>query len=133
MCYNDFIYAYLYKEFVKFSFVLQEAGHISIGDVSNRFALPISFLSSVVEERLGTCIHGVINEDTVYTPAYVARQNACIRGLFAAITRSTPLVVLLKENTLDERLFFNVLDELLRSKRVAGEVSLVYKTKNAIF
>ena len=46
--------------------------------------------SKVVEARLGTIIHGQLDQlerGVLFTEAFVARQMACIRGVFSAITK----------------------------------------------
>ena len=44
----------------------------------------------VLEARLGTIIHGQLDQlerDVLFTEAFVARQMACIRGVFSAIIK----------------------------------------------
>ena len=57
----------------------------------------------VLEARLGTIIHGQLDQlerGVLFTEAFVARQMACIRGVFSAITKylllSTNRFVLLR-------------------------------------
>ena len=48
------------------------------------------FVWKVVEARLGTLIHGQLDQlerGVLFTDAFVARQMACIRGVFSAITK----------------------------------------------
>ena len=48
------------------------------------------FSFKVVETRLGTLIHGQLDQlerGVLFTDAFVARQMACIRGVFSAITK----------------------------------------------
>lgn len=52
--------------------------------------LPNIFSSKLVEARLGTIIHGQLDQlerGVLFTDAFVARQMACIRGVFSAITK----------------------------------------------
>ena len=51
--------------------------------------LPI-FSCKLVEARIGTIIHGQLDQlerGVLFTDAFVARQMACIRGVFSAITK----------------------------------------------
>ena len=48
------------------------------------------FSCKLVEARLGTIIHGQLDQlerGVLFTDAFVARQMACIRGVFSAITK----------------------------------------------
>lgn len=48
------------------------------------------FSFKLVEARLGTIIHGQLDQlerGVLFTDAFVARQMACIRGVFSAITK----------------------------------------------
>ena len=59
-------------------------------DVSDsEWMFPI-FPPKLVEARLGTIIHGQLDQlerGVLFTDAFVARQMACIRGVFSAITK----------------------------------------------
>uniref|UniRef100_A0A8D3DVM4 E3 UFM1-protein ligase 1 n=1 Tax=Scophthalmus maximus TaxID=52904 RepID=A0A8D3DVM4_SCOMX len=69
---------------------LQEAGLISIAELCKSYDLPGDFLNEELSKRLGKLIQGEMdqyNRGVIFTPAFVARHKARIRGLFSAITR----------------------------------------------
>ncbi|XP_057308369.1 E3 UFM1-protein ligase 1 homolog isoform X1 [Hydractinia symbiolongicarpus] len=104
---------------------LQEAGQVAIADLAKTFNLPIEFLLSLIETRLGTQIHGQldpINRDVLFTAAFIARNIARIRGIFSAITKPTQVIQLVAQYGLPEKLFFNVLQTLVESQRLSGAV-----------
>ncbi|KAL9235232.1 hypothetical protein vseg_010011 [Gypsophila vaccaria] len=65
---------------------LQECSHIAVADLAANLQLPSDLLSSVLHSRLGTLIHGRLEGGQLYTPAYVARVNAMVRGAARGIT-----------------------------------------------
>lgn len=69
---------------------LQEAGLMSISELCKSYDLPGDFLSEELSKRLGKLIQGEMDQyhrGVIFTPAFVARHKARIRGLFSAITR----------------------------------------------
>lgn len=62
---------------------------IMLGAADSEWMFPI-FSCKLVEDRLGTIIHGQLDQlerGVLFTDAFVARQMACIRGVFSAITK----------------------------------------------
>ncbi|XP_066914006.1 E3 UFM1-protein ligase 1 homolog [Clytia hemisphaerica] len=113
---------------------LQENGQTVIADVAKTFNLPSEFILSVIEARLGTIIHGSLdpmNKDVLFTEAFIARNIARIRGIFSAITRPTSVMQLLVQYNLPDKLFFNVLETLVKSNRLCG--ALQGRQEKAIF
>ena len=56
------------------------------------------FSYKLVEARLGTIIHGQLDQlerGVLFTEAFVARQMACIRGVFSAVTKYVIITSLL--------------------------------------
>ncbi|XP_038582929.1 E3 UFM1-protein ligase 1 [Micropterus salmoides] len=104
---------------------LQEAGLISISELCKNYDLPGDFLSEELSKRLGKLIQGEMdqyNRGVIFTPAFVARHKARIRGLFSAITRPTPVSSVTAAFGFQEHLLYSVLEELVNSGRLKGSV-----------
>ncbi|XP_034383789.1 E3 UFM1-protein ligase 1 [Cyclopterus lumpus] len=104
---------------------LQEAGLISIAELCKTYDLPGDFLSEELSKRLGKLIQGEMdqyNRGVIFTPAFVARHKARIRGLFSAITRPTPVSSMIGAFGFQEHLLYSVLEELVNTGRLRGSV-----------
>lgn len=104
---------------------LQEAGLISIAELCKNYDLPGDFLTEELSKRLGKLIQGEMdqyNRGLIFTPAFVARHKARIRGLFSAITRPTPVSSMIAAFGFQEHLLYSVLEELVNSGRLKGSV-----------
>ncbi|XP_060908663.1 E3 UFM1-protein ligase 1 [Labrus mixtus] len=104
---------------------LQEAGLISISELCKSYDLPGDFLSEELSKRLGKLIQGEMdqyNRGVIFTPAFVARHKARIRGLFSAITRPTPVSSMIGTFGFQEHLLYSVLEELVNTGRLKGSV-----------
>uniref|UniRef100_UPI0037E82F7C E3 UFM1-protein ligase 1 n=1 Tax=Semicossyphus pulcher TaxID=241346 RepID=UPI0037E82F7C len=104
---------------------LQEAGLISIAELCKSYDLPGDFLSEELSKRLGKLIQGEMdqyNRGVIFTPAFVARHKARIRGLFSAITRPTPVSSMIGVFGFQEHLLYSVLEELVNTGRLKGSV-----------
>ncbi|XP_073348908.1 E3 UFM1-protein ligase 1 [Pagrus major] len=104
---------------------LQTAGLISIAELCKNYDLPGDFLSEELSKRLGKLIQGEMdqyNRGVIFTPAFVARHKARIRGLFSAITRPTPVSSMIGAFGFQEHLLYSVLEELVDTGRLKGSV-----------
>ncbi|XP_019947507.2 E3 UFM1-protein ligase 1 [Paralichthys olivaceus] len=104
---------------------LQEAGLISIAELCKSYDLPGDFLSEELSKRLGKLIQGEMdqyNRGVIFTPAFVARHKARIRGLFSAITRPTPVSSMIGAFGFQEHLLYSVLEELVNTGRLKGSM-----------
>ncbi|KAA8583253.1 hypothetical protein FQN60_015799 [Etheostoma spectabile] len=104
---------------------LQEAGLISIAELCKNYDLPGDFLSEELSKRFGKLIQGEMdqyNRGVIFTPAFVARHKARIRGLFSAITRPTPVSSMIGTFGFQEHLLYSVLEELVNTGRLKGSV-----------
>ncbi|KAI3364480.1 hypothetical protein L3Q82_010831 [Scortum barcoo] len=104
---------------------LQEAGLISIAELCKSYDLPGDFLSEELSKRLGKLIQGEMdqyNRGIIFTPAFVARHKARIRGLFSSITRPTPVSNMIGAFGFQEHLLYSVLEELVNTGRLKGSV-----------
>ncbi|KAK5853384.1 hypothetical protein PBY51_007172 [Eleginops maclovinus] len=104
---------------------LQEAGLISIAELCKNYDLPGDVLTEELSKRLGKLIKGEMDEynrGVIFTPSFVARHKARIRGLFSAITRPTPVSSMIAAFGFQEHLLYSVLEELVNTGRLKGSV-----------
>ncbi|XP_077976993.1 E3 UFM1-protein ligase 1-like isoform X2 [Glandiceps talaboti] len=104
---------------------LQESGQVTIGELTKQYDLPGEFITEVIEERLGSIIQGQMHEydrGVIFTEAFVARQSAMIRGVCTAITRPTPVINLMNQYKLQEKLFYTILEDLIKCGRLKGNI-----------
>ncbi|XP_057782761.1 E3 UFM1-protein ligase 1 homolog [Salvia miltiorrhiza] len=59
---------------------LQECSQISLAEIAAQLQVGSELIVSVLEPRIGTLIKGRLEGGQLYTPAYVARVNAMVRG-----------------------------------------------------
>ncbi|CAF93798.1 unnamed protein product, partial [Tetraodon nigroviridis] len=101
---------------------LQEAGLISVAELCKNYDLPGDFLSEELSKRLGKLIQGEkdqYNQGVIFTPAFVARHRARIRGLFSAITTVSSMI---STFGFQEHLLYSVLEDLVGAGRLKGNV-----------
>ncbi|KAJ9565423.1 hypothetical protein OSB04_001389 [Centaurea solstitialis] len=65
---------------------LQECSQIALAEIAAQLQVGSELLVTVLEPRLGTRIKGRLEGGQLYTPAYVARVNAMVRGAARGIT-----------------------------------------------
>ncbi|XP_010685858.2 E3 UFM1-protein ligase 1 homolog isoform X2 [Beta vulgaris subsp. vulgaris] len=65
---------------------LQVCSQIAMAELAAQLQVGSELISSVLESRLGTLIKGRLEGGQLYTPAYVARVNAMVRGAARGIT-----------------------------------------------
>ncbi|XP_074302186.1 E3 UFM1-protein ligase 1 homolog isoform X1 [Silene latifolia] len=65
---------------------LQECSQIAVADLAAQLQVGSELVASMLESRLGTLIKGRLEGGQLYTPAYVARVNAMVRGAARGIT-----------------------------------------------
>ncbi|XP_024233610.1 E3 UFM1-protein ligase 1 [Oncorhynchus tshawytscha] len=104
---------------------LQEAGLVNIPELCKNYDLPGDFLTEELSKRLGKVIQGQMDEynrGVLFTPAFVSRHRARIRGLFSAVTRPTPVSNVIGVYGFQEHLLYSVLEELVNTGRLKGTV-----------
>nr|XP_043635591.1 E3 UFM1-protein ligase 1 homolog [Erigeron canadensis] len=65
---------------------LQECSQIALAEIAAQYQVGSELLVTVLEPRLGSKVKGRLEGGQLYTPAYVARVNAMVRGAARAIT-----------------------------------------------
>ncbi|OMO67640.1 E3 UFM1-protein ligase 1 [Corchorus capsularis] len=73
---------------------LQECSQIALAELAAQLHVGSELVASVLEPRLGTMVKGRLEGGQLYTPAYVARVSAMVRGASRGITVPTNLAVL---------------------------------------
>ncbi|RYR23186.1 hypothetical protein Ahy_B03g068445 isoform B [Arachis hypogaea] len=73
---------------------LQECSQIALTELAAQLNVGLDLVASMLEPRLGTMVKGRLEGGQLYTPAYVARMNAMVRGAARGITVPTNLTVL---------------------------------------
>ncbi|XP_021278593.1 E3 UFM1-protein ligase 1 homolog [Herrania umbratica] len=73
---------------------LQECSQIALAELAAQLHVGSELVASVLEPRLGTMVKGRLEGGQLYTPAYVARICAMVRGASRGITVPTNLSVL---------------------------------------
>ena len=69
---------------------LREAGMVGVGDLARRFDMSADLMSKALTERMGSIVRGRMEGALLYTPGYVARLTAQLRGAMrAALTPTT--------------------------------------------
>ncbi|KAK7859293.1 e3 ufm1-protein ligase 1 like protein, partial [Quercus suber] len=73
---------------------LQECSQIALAEIATQLNVGSEMITSVLEPRLGTLVKGRLEGGQLYTPAYVARVSAMVRGSARGITVPTNLSAL---------------------------------------
>ncbi|KAK1256899.1 hypothetical protein QJS04_geneDACA014646 [Acorus gramineus] len=81
---------------------LQECSHIALAELAAQLNVGSELVASVLEPRLKTIIKGRLEGGQLYTPGYVARVTAMVRGAARSITIPTNLPTSLFNGILKE-------------------------------
>lgn len=73
---------------------LQECSQIALAELAAQLHVGSELVASVLEPRLGTLVKGRLEGGQLYTPAYVARVSAMVRGASRGITVPINLSIL---------------------------------------
>lgn len=109
---------YMNDTVAEISEILQERGKLTLGEICQRFSLPIDFVqlhfislvggtSSSATTAASSCnttafiaaTLDALDNGSIYTQSYISRQTALVRGLFSSLTCPTPLSSLLTPNS----------------------------------
>ncbi|XP_061176553.1 E3 UFM1-protein ligase 1-like [Saccostrea echinata] len=104
---------------------LQDKGYLTMVDITKQYDLPSDFVSSHIRDRVGKIIKGKLDSqdrDVIYTGAFITRMKAQIRGALSAVTRPTTVAMVMQRYGFQERLFFNILEELVHTGRLKGSL-----------
>ncbi|EPS73082.1 hypothetical protein M569_01673, partial [Genlisea aurea] len=70
---------------------LQECSQISLAEIASQLQVGSELIASVIEPRLGNLVKGRLEGGQLYTPAYVARLTAMVRGAARGVGLPTNL------------------------------------------
>lgn len=101
---------------------LAEKGMCTLAGVASSRQLPVAFVTSAVQERLGKRLDAELRDGALYTRSYVDRQQAQVRGAFAALTKPAPVAAIAGEHGLDTRTLDGVLNALIEGGGLNGVV-----------
>uniref|UniRef100_L7M9L6 E3 UFM1-protein ligase 1 homolog n=1 Tax=Rhipicephalus pulchellus TaxID=72859 RepID=L7M9L6_RHIPC len=102
---------------------LQQAGHITFGEITKQYDLPPDFLEDVIHSRLGTVIRGQADPHDsrhIFTDAYVTRHKYRVRGALSAAIRPVSLSSLVNAFNFPDKLLYGMIEDLLKEGRLAG-------------
>nr|CAG4640670.1 EOG090X0267 [Eulimnadia texana] len=118
--------SYLDRIAEEFNETLQQVGQISVNDLTKQYDLPAEFLLDQIVARLGTIIQGQqdsTDSRVFFTEGFLARNKARIRGALSAITKPVPVSAILSHFKFPERIFFAVVEDLIREGQLDGILS----------
>ncbi|EEC08314.1 conserved hypothetical protein [Ixodes scapularis] len=104
---------------------LQQAGHITFGEITKQYDLPPDFLEDVIHSRLGSTIKGHADPHDrrhIFTDAYVAQHKYRVRGALSAVTRPVSLSSLVNMFQFPEKLLYGMIEDLVKEGRLAGSL-----------
>ncbi|XP_077488736.1 UFM1 specific ligase 1 [Amblyomma americanum] len=102
---------------------LQQAGHITFGEITKQYDLPPDFLEDVIHSRLGTVIRGQADPHDnrhIFTDAYLTRHKYRVRGALSAAIRPVTLSSLVNVFNFPDKLLYGMIEELLKEGRLSG-------------
>ena len=102
---------------------LQQAGTLAIPSLTKVYDLPTDFLIEQIHERLGSIIEGFKDDHdpkVLLTTSHVARNRARVRGVLSAVTVPTTVSSIISKFGFQEKLFFSLAEELIRTGRLPG-------------
>lgn len=107
---------YLQKIAIEINEKLAQDGELSVSDLTIQFDLPSEFLlSQVMEKYLGKLIKGRQDSSDsriFFTPSYISRCKAKIRGGVLALTHPTSVTQIIQQIGIQERKFFALFNEV---------------------
>ncbi|ESQ37376.1 hypothetical protein EUTSA_v10002404mg [Eutrema salsugineum] len=114
---------------------LQECSQVSVAELAGQLQVGSELVQSVLEPRLGTLVKARLEGGQLYTPAYVARVTAMVRGasrgIFVPSNLSalwTPLQQLVQEMNgasgvpIENSFFQSIFNRLLKEEEMLGSL-----------
>ncbi|CAN6442460.1 unnamed protein product [Victoria cruziana] len=125
---------------------LQECSQIALAELAAQLHVSSELISNVLEPRLGKIVKGRLEGGQLYTPSYIARVNAMVRGAVRGITVPTNLSTVwnslqqsLQETdgavgiSVETSLFQSLFNEMLKEKEVLGSLRAGIHWTPAVF
>eukprot|EP01060_Flectonema_neradi_P003377 TRINITY_DN12168_c0_g1_i1.p1 TRINITY_DN12168_c0_g1~~TRINITY_DN12168_c0_g1_i1.p1 ORF type:complete len:715 (+),score=115.62 TRINITY_DN12168_c0_g1_i1:85-2229(+) len=121
--------AYLYGITEQIAHLLKSSGRLSLLDLARRFNLEFSLLSEYITAQLSSkktpLLKVILEENYLYTEAFIVRQFRILRGSFLAITVPTnipSLIASLSKEPSVQTVLYGELQKLLDSGILKGTV-----------
>ena len=88
-------------------------GELKIGDLARKHRLTVADMENALASRLGTYVHGRVERQVLFTPAFIQKQTATIVGALTAATRPTSTLDIIQRFRLQPELFETTLKQVL--------------------
>ncbi|AES88777.2 E3 UFM1-protein ligase-like protein [Medicago truncatula] len=108
---------------------LQECSQIALTELAAQLNVGLDLIASILEPRLGTIVKGRLEGGQLYTPAYVARVSAMVRGAARGITRWMEQVGV----AVDGSFFQSLFNGLVKGGEILGSVRAGVHWTPAVF
>jgi hypothetical protein len=89
-------------------------GELKIGDLARKHRLTVADMENALASRLGTFVHGRVERQVLFTPAFIQKQTATIIGALTAATRPTSTLDIIQRFRLQPELFETTLKQVCR-------------------
>jgi hypothetical protein len=104
--------------------MLQLQSEVSLSQLADRFQFTNEFVQSLIVRNAGVTIHGVFEDEVLYTENFVRREQGKLRGALLAITVPTLLSKIFPVLPgMKRKLFFSCLDTLIARGGVPGSLT----------
>ncbi|KAF5301590.1 hypothetical protein FQR65_LT08895 [Abscondita terminalis] len=94
---------------------LAQQGQLNVGELTIQYDLPAEFIQQhILDKYLGKLIHGEQdkNDPKVYfTESFIAKTKAKIKGALVALTKPTPITLILNQIDVKDKMFFSLFEQ----------------------
>ncbi len=109
---------------VEINEALQQKGQLTIGEAAKTYDLSADLITKTVESKIASVIEGEIQSGLVYTPVYIARVRAIVRGLLRGagqpLSLKSACARLCVHDVALNALIPNIVDGLVANREVSG-------------
>lgn len=118
---------------VEINETLQQRGHVTIGEMAKAYDLSADLMTRTVESKVGGVIEGEIRSGLVYTPTYISRVRAIVRGVLRGARSPVSLKAACSRLRVHEVALQALVPTLVAELVSRGEVSGTYQTGSSIW
>ena len=112
---------------------LQQKGQVTTGELAKAYDLSPQLITSTLEARVGSAIDGALQSGLVYTPAYVARVRATVRGLLRGAAEPISLKTACARLRVHDVALTALIPEIVSALIAGSEVSGAYQKGSMIW
>jgi hypothetical protein len=87
-------------------------GELHIGKLASAHGLTVADMETALASRLGTCVHGRVERQVLFTTSFIQKQTATIIGALTATTRPTSTLDIVQRFRLQPELFETTLKQV---------------------